>query len=115
MRQIEVLVSKGCPNVEATLAQVRTAIAATNATSDVKVVDVENDEAAVRLRFLGSPTVRIDGIDVDASARGRHDYGLQCRVYSVDGRLVGAPPAKWIESSLRGEALHPATASPDDG
>jgi hypothetical protein len=104
MRKVEVLVFEGCPNVDAALAHVRAAIAETNETADVKVVHVENDETAARLRFLGSPTVRVDDIDVDPSACGRDTYGLQCRIYSVDGRIVGAPPADWIAATLRGEA-----------
>ena len=103
MRKIEVLVFEGCPNVETTLAQVRAALAATNEPADVTVVRVESDEAAVGLRFLGSPTVRVDGIDVDSSASAREDYGLQCRVYSVGGRLRGTPLAEWIAAALRGE------------
>ena len=106
-QQVEVLVVEGCPNLETALAQVRTAIDATNASSDVKVIRVDNDETAGRLRFLGSPTVRIDGIDVDPSACARDSYGLQCRVYAVDGRLVGAPPTEWIESALRARSLSP--------
>jgi hypothetical protein len=103
MRKVEVLVFEGCPNVETTLAQVRAALASTNEAADVSVVLVESDEAAARLRFLGSPTVRVDGVDVESSAGARDDYGLQCRVYSIDGRLRGAPPADWIASALRGD------------
>ena len=102
MRKIEVLVFDGCPNIEFTLAEVRAGLAAASELADVLVVHVESDAEAERLHFLGSPTVRVDGIDVDASAENREDYGLQCRVYAVDGRLASAPPASWIEATLRG-------------
>src|SRR5207245_6672434 len=111
MKNVEVLMFEGCPNVEATLTQTRAAIAAAGVPAKVSVVRLENDEAAVRLRFLGSPTVRVDGIDVDASACTRDDFGLQCRVYSVDGHLAGAPPADWIAAVLRGEARGAASRS----
>jgi hypothetical protein len=104
MRTIEVLMFEGCPNVEATLAEVRTAIAATNESVDVKIVPVDDVEAAVRLRFLGSPTVRVDGIDIEVSASARNDYGLQCRIYENGGRLQGVPSAESIVSALRGDA-----------
>jgi len=103
MRKVEVLVFEGCPNVEETLAQVRAAAAVTNESTDVTIVHVESAEAADRLRFLGSPTVRVNGLDVESSASAREDYGLQCRVYSVGGRLCGAPPVEWIAAALRGE------------
>ena len=115
MRKVEVLVFEGCPNVETTLAQVRAAVAATSEPADVSVVRIESSEAAARLRFLGSPTVRVDGIDVDSSAGAREDYGLQCRVYSIGGRLRGAPPAEWIASALRGDAPHDAASAPRPG
>jgi hypothetical protein len=115
MRKVEVLVFEGCPNVEATLAQVRTAIAATNEPADLKIVHVESDEAAVRLRFLGSPTVRVDGIDVDASAGDRDDYGLQCRIYAIDGHLHGVPSAESVASALRGETPRGTKSAPRGG
>ena len=110
MRKVEVLVFEGCPHVEATLAQVRAAVASTNEAADVSVVLVESTEAASGLRFLGSPTVRVDGVDIESSANARDDYGLQCRVYSIDGRLRGTPPAEWIASALRGAAPHEAAS-----
>jgi hypothetical protein len=55
---------------------------------------------AVRKRFLGSPTVHVDGLDVEPDAVTRDDYGLQCRVYWHDGRLEGAPPSRWIAAAL---------------
>ena len=115
MRKVEVLVFAGCPNVETTLEQVRAAVAATTRGADVSVVLVESNEAASRLRFLGSPTVRVDGVDVESSANARDDYGLQCRVYSVDGRLRGTPPAEWIASVLRGDAPHEAASARQPG
>ena len=45
-------------------------------------------------------TVRVDGADVDASAAGRTDFGMQCRVYGTNGELEGAPPSKWIKAAL---------------
>ena len=38
-----------------------------------------SDEQAQHERFLGSPTVRVGGVDVDPDAEGRLDYGLTCR------------------------------------
>ncbi|MGH7272631.1 MAG: DF family (seleno)protein [Polyangiaceae bacterium] len=100
MKKIEVLVFNGCPNVEATLARVRESIALTKAEADLRVVCVNGEADAVRLRFLGSPTVRVDGVDVDPDARERIDFGLQCRVYSFEGRFGALPPEAWIAAAL---------------
>lgn len=111
---VELLVFDGCPNVDATLERVHAAIREANVGASVRVVLVASDEQAQRLRFLGSPTVRVGGADVDPSAEDRVHFGLQCRVYSVRGRLDGAPPVDWIVSALRGERVAEEIAAPGD-
>lgn len=64
-KQSEVLVFERCPNLDTAIERTREAIASTNVPAELRVVRVENDDDAKRLRFLGSPTVRVDGVDVD--------------------------------------------------
>ena len=56
--------------------------------------------AAERERFLGSPTVRIDGQDVDPGAAQRSDFGLKCRLYRSDAGTSGLPPDAWFRAAL---------------
>ncbi len=100
MSRVEVLFFGGCPNVDIALARARKAAEATGV-ADVRLVPVESEDDARRLGFLGSPTVRVDGLDVEVSARARTDFGLQCRVYSVGGRMAGVPPVEWVEAALQ--------------
>src|SRR5262245_32881844 len=100
-KKVEILTFEGCPNLAPALEHARRAILDAGVPAEVQVVRVENDPDAMRLRFLGSPTVRVDGVDVEPSAPSRDDYGLQCRVYSVGGRHDGAPPVDWIVAALR--------------
>jgi len=51
--------------------------------------------------ILGSPTVRVDGRDVDPQAEERRDYGLSCRVYRTERGLAGLPDARWLRAALR--------------
>jgi hypothetical protein len=62
---------------------------------------IDSEDSARRERFLGSPTLRIDGRDIDPSAADRHDYGLRCRLYPVEERLQRTPPDAWITEALR--------------
>jgi hypothetical protein len=55
---------------------------------------------AERERFLGSPTVLIEGRDVDPRAGQRDDYGLKCRIYQTASGLAGLPPDEWILAAL---------------
>ncbi len=68
---------------------------------------VEDDATAQRERFLGSPTLRIDGVDIDPGVSGRTDYGLRCRLYPTEAGLGGMPPDQWVLN-----ALHSAGPSP---
>jgi len=62
---------------------------------------VESVEAAERERFLGSPTVRVDGGDVDPDAPARTDFGLKCRLYRSSEGTSGVPPERWVLSAIR--------------
>ena len=55
------------------------------------VAAVSDLEAAERLRFLGSPTVRVHGRDIEPGADKRTDFALSCRVYRTDAGLAGEP------------------------
>jgi hypothetical protein len=112
---IEVIFFDGCPNVQLAVDRAREAIEAMGTDADVHLVRIDDDRDALEREFLGSPTVRVDGSDVDPSARGRTDFGMQCRVYAANGRLEGAPPRAWIEAALHGAvpiAQPPTTNAP---
>jgi Alkylmercury lyase len=68
--------------------------------AEIALRRVESDAEAQRLRFLGSPSVRVDGHDVEPGADARDDFGLKCRLYrTVDG-LCGVPPDVWVLAAL---------------
>jgi catechol 2,3-dioxygenase-like lactoylglutathione lyase family enzyme len=58
---------------------------------------VEAPEAAQTERFLGSPTVRVDGRDVEPDAETRTDHGIKCRIYRSSD--LGQSPVPQIERS----------------
>src|SRR4051794_18091108 len=95
---IEVLYFDGCPGHSRVLPTVRRLAARVGA--DVALRRVETAEDAVASRFLGSPTVRVDGRDVEHGAETRSDYGLKCRLYKTSDGLAGLPVEAWIESAL---------------
>ena len=49
------------------------------------------------LRFLGSPSIRVDGIDVESAARTAREYALTCRTYVADGRIERLPTRQLIQ------------------
>ena len=42
----------------------------------IRIQDISTEEEAVRHRYLGSPSIRIHGLDIDPEMRGFDDYGL---------------------------------------
>jgi len=99
---IEILYFDSCPSWRRTEEDVWRVIAdaGLEERTSMHFVEVRTDDEAQRLRFLGSPTVRVDGTDVDRSAVGTTTFGLQCRVYEHEGRLRGTPPQEWIRIAL---------------
>jgi hypothetical protein len=62
---------------------------------------VESDEAAQSERFLGSPTLRVEVVDINPGAAGCSDYGLKCRLYPTEQGLRGAPPDELVLDALQ--------------
>ena len=93
---VRVLYFDGCPHWEATLEVVRRAAAAHAFEAHVEAVPVRSHDDAVRLRFLGSPTVQVDGVDIDPAARKRTDFAMACRLYGS----AGVPSAEMVAAAL---------------
>jgi hypothetical protein len=74
---------------------------AQEAGAEVVLRRIDTPDAAAAERFLGSPTVRVDGRDVDPGADQRTDYGLKCRLYRSDELGQSPiPPETWIRAAL---------------
>jgi len=99
MKRIDVLFFAGCPGMDHAIARARAAAEQVGG-ADIRLVRVEDDEAARRLTFLGSPTVRVNDLDVETASVGRIDFGIQCRVYRVGDAFEGVPPLEWIVAAL---------------
>jgi len=100
---VEILYFAGCPSFETLLPRVRDLVAEHGRTPDeIMLSAVETLEAAEASRFLGSPTVRVDGLDVDPTAGQREDFGLKCRLYRSEQGQASTPPDAWIRAALAG-------------
>lgn len=101
LMRIELLYFDGCPNHEALLPELRALLEREGIDAEIELRRVESAEAAERERFLGSPTVRIDGIDIEPRAAEREDFGLKCRLYRTAEGTSGIPPERWIVEGIR--------------
>jgi hypothetical protein len=97
---VELLWWEGCPSTEETLAMLREEMRRAGLdVAGLEVREVGTDEAAEREEFVGSPTIRVAGADVQPP-RGE-PIGLTCRVYRLpDGRISPIPDRGEIREAL---------------
>ncbi len=99
--RVEILYFDGCPNHAAARALVERVAAELQVEPEIDLVEVPDADAAAQLRFLGSPTVRVNGHDVEPGAEERGDFVFSCRIYRSERGLSGQPEAGWVRKALR--------------
>lgn len=104
--RVELLYFDGCPSYLLAEGRLRQILAERGMDAHIEMVRVETDEEARRLRFPGSPTIRVDGTDLFPTGE-LMDGALGCRVYATPGGLAGAPTQEMIERALGGAASKP--------
>ncbi len=102
--RVELLYFNGCPSHEALLPRLRALLDEVGTPEEMEMRRVESLEEAEAEHFLGSPTVRIDGVDVEPGAAERTDFGLKCRIYRSEAGASPTPPEGWLRSALRERA-----------
>ena len=91
---------EGCPNYLGARELVERVAADLGIEAEVRLVEVQTPADAQRLRFLGSPTIRLNGRDVEPDADKRREFAHSCRVYrTVDG-FAGQPSERWVREAL---------------
>ena len=104
--KIEILYFDGCPNHLPAVALVRNILQQMNLPDHLIEVNITDPASAKSMRFLGSPTLLIDGLDVEPSARESDQFGFGCRTYLSEGRRSGLPTKDLVQTAIR-EALSP--------
>lgn len=94
--KIEVLYFEGCPNHAPAVDRLKTVLRQAGLTTAVSEIEVIDDSAAKTLNFFGSPTIRVNGLDIEPDSRGTTDTGFACRRYAD-----GLPSEEMIRTALR--------------
>lgn len=102
---VEVLSFAGCPNAELALALVERVSAELGIDAHVETIEVQSADQADDLRFLGSPSIRVNGRDVEPGADNRSNFAFSCRVYSSESGLKGQPDERWLREALQASKL----------
>jgi hypothetical protein len=99
--KVELLYWDGCPSHPEALELLRSVLGE-DSDHTLTTVEVETLDDARRLSFHGSPTIRVDGRDVDPDGAAQGQPSLSCRIYRLpDGRVSPLPTRQQIEEALR--------------
>jgi len=93
--KIEVLYSPGCPNYLPAVEQIQRVLASESLRVEIRSVAVRTDVEAMELMFPGSPTIRVDGEDIEPDQTVIP--GLKCRLYA---NLSGVPSEEMLRRAV---------------
>jgi len=95
---VEVLHVEGCPHYPAALALVERVRAQLGIDAELRTTVVPDQAAAEQHRFAGSPTIRVDGYDVELEPPPT--FSLSCRLYRHEHGVAGLPDERWVRGAL---------------
>lgn len=91
--RVELLYWEGCPSHPEALALLEDVLKVNGIDATVELREIKTHTEAVQERFPGSPTIRVDGRDVDPDGAGSRP-ALACRIYYLPGGAVSPVPSR---------------------
>jgi hypothetical protein len=110
---VEVLYVRDCPHYRETLALVDRVRGELGIDAEVRSSLIGDRAAAERARFPGSPTIRVDGRDVEPGSEPPSEISVACRLYRLEHRLAGRPAEQWVRDALLAAGRADATPDPE--
>jgi len=98
--RIDLLWFRGCPNHETAERWLNDAMAERGIEAPIHRIQVEDEEAGNAVMFPGSPTIRVNGRDIEPGWQPCDDCSPRCRVYLTPEGLRGLPDRAWIDQAL---------------
>jgi hypothetical protein len=98
---ISIYFIEGCPGLSSITDNIKEVIAEEAVDADISLFLIETLEDARRLQFTGSPTVRINGMDIGFNMKAIKDYGLRSRHYYVNGKKLNYPSKGMIRDAIK--------------
>ena len=99
--KIEFLYFEGCPSYKQGLENLKQALRELNLPEDFEMINIDTDEKAKEYNFIGSPTIRIDGKDLDPRAEKAQLTGYKgCRIYQTPEGIKGFPTVEMIKEAI---------------
>lgn len=99
---VEILAFEGCPNRMPAVQLVEQVSRELQLEAEIRLVDVRGVDSVHGDGFAGSPTIRVDGADIDPNAQPAWDSvsGMCCRIFRTDAGPAGLPDSAWLRTAL---------------
>ena len=102
MPKIEFFYYADCPSHERALELLYAVMAEEEITAPVEITEVKSEDEARRYHFYGSPTIRVNEVDIAPLPEEISTPSLTCRAYRrADGRISPLPPRELIVAALQ--------------
>jgi len=98
--KVELLYTDLCPHYKEALHILQDILKEIGSGKPITMTRIRTEKDANEHRFSGSPTVRINGKDVDPKFRDNGTYGLRCRVYFFEGNFHPFPPPGMVRETI---------------
>ena len=100
--KIELLWFKDCPNHKPAEVMLNKVLLENSIDVKIERIEVPDLETGNRVKFPGSPTIRIKRIDVERDWKVCDDCTPCCRLYLAENDFSGLPRRDWIENAIKG-------------
>ena len=104
---VRLLSFEGCPSAAPAEEALRRVLTEEGVEVELEKIEVPDVETAKEHRFLGSPSIQVNGLDIEESRRADAP-AFGCRIYEAEGGEVGVPPEAMIRAAIR-RAKRPKT------
>lgn len=97
--KVRFLYFEGCPHKEPALVRLRQVLKEKKLAVEVEMVEIKSEEDARRYHFLGSPSVQVNGLDIEKERRNDLPV-FGCRMYKTKDGYSGVFPRELLEAAL---------------
>ena len=99
--KVQLLWFEDCPNHETAEIMLREVMSEEGVVATIERIEVPDEQTGNAVIFPGSPTIRIDGRDVEAGWEECEDCTPRCRLYPTSEGLRGLPERQWVVDAVR--------------
>lgn len=103
---IEVLYFEGCPNHLPAIEMLRETLKSLGRQDEIHQVEVHTQADAESMAFVGSPSIRINGADIEPWARTAKAFGMSCRTYLDGSHRSGIPSRELLCRAITESMTH---------